>query len=310
VVRVIAAARRLLGSRDALFLLTGALTQFFLALDAWLSHLSSGTITREEWIPVLFGPPAGALLLAAGAIALRRRGLAVAIAAPLYLASLGVGALGAYLHYRKLVLPSPSWIGELEGGPFAFVPPILAPLAFVLVGVLGLSALAEETPPGSGRIRVLGGRHVEMPLAKDRAYLLLVALGIVLAVASATLDHGHEGFEDPFMWLATAAGVFAAVAVLVYALEEAPAWEGTAAVLAALGALAAAGLLGEAFHLRADLALGGGAIVPEKFIRGAPPLAPLLYTYMAALGGIAILPGGSAAPDASGDGRREGPLSV
>ncbi|HVY61492.1 MAG TPA: hypothetical protein VHF22_07555 [Planctomycetota bacterium] len=283
-------ARKLLGDRDALFLLTGATTMFFLALDAWLSHLSSGTITRDEWIPVAFGPPAGLLLLAAGAVALRKRAAAVWIAVPIYLAAIAVGGLGAWLHYSKLVVPNLSWVKTLEGGPFVYVPPILAPLAFALTGALGLSALFEESPQGSGRIRIAGQRHVQMPLAKDRAYLLLVALGIVLAVVSATLDHGHEGLGDPWMWLATAAGVFAAVATFVHGLESAPPPESRIAVLVALGALALTGLLGEGFHLHADIERAGGHLVPEKFIAGAPPMAPLLYAYMATLGAITVLP--------------------
>jgi hypothetical protein len=135
-----------------------------------------------------------------------------------------------------------------------------------------------------------------MPLPKERAYLLLVAIGIAIAVVSATLDHGHAGLRDPWMWVAAAAGVFAAAAVLLYALEAAPGPEARVAAVVALAALGATGLLGEAFHLAADLALGEGRFVAEKFIRGAPVLAPLLYAYMAALGLIALL-----LPDGRGD---------
>ena len=189
-----------------------------------------------------------------------------------------------------LVTPNVSWVGSLLGEPFVWFPPVLAPLAFSLVAVLGASALFEEVPEGSGRILLLGQRSVKMPLPKRQAYFLLVALGILIAVVSATLDHGREGLAEPWMWVATAAGVFAAVAVVVYAALLEPGREATVSVNVALLALGAVGLLGEGFHLAADLQLAVGDVVVEKFIRGAPPLAPLLYTYVALLGLIAQLP--------------------
>lgn len=282
--------RRLARARDPLYLLTAAVTELFLALDAWLAHLSSGTLRANEWIPVWFGAIAGVLLLAAGALERVRRALAVFLALAVYAGSLVVGVVGTWFHYDRLVTPNVSWVGSLLGEPFVWFPPVLAPLTFVLVAVLGASALFEEVPDGSGRIRLLGQHFVQMPLPKRQAYLLLVALGIIIAVVSATLDHGHEGLEDPWMWVATGAGVFAAVAVVVYASMREPGREATVSVNVALLGLALIGLLGEGFHLAADVALAVGGVVIEKFIRGAPPLAPLLYTYVALLGLIAQLP--------------------
>lgn len=276
--------------RDTLYLVTAAVTQWFLALDAYLSHMTSGTIRGAEWVPVWFGVIAGLWLLIAGAVSLARPTIAVGMAAPAYLASVAVGAVGAYLHWRRLVVPNLPIISGLVGEPFVWVPPVLAPLAFALVGVLGLSALFREEPIESGRLRLGSRVLVTMPLSKARAYLLLVTTGIVLAVVSATLDHAHGGLEDPWMWVAIAAGVFSATALLAYALEPAPLAESYWSALVGLVALAATGLLGELLHLRADLALAYGSLVVEKLVRGAPPLAPLLYVYMATLGVIAMWP--------------------
>ncbi len=282
--------RRELLSRDGMFLLVGAVTMLFLALDTYVSHLSGGVVRGVEWIPVYFGVPAGVLLLAAGLLSIRSRPAALPIATVVYVASIAVGAAGAYFHWVRLVVPALPWVPNLTGKPFLWVPPVLAPLAFGLVGVLGLSALLQESPPGSGVVRLLPRRTIALPLSKQRAYLLLVTLGILLAVVSASLDHAHEGLRFPWMWAATAAGVFAAVAVLFYALEQRPASEHRASVTAALLVLIATGLVGEYMHLTADYALAQDKLVFEKFVRGAPPLAPLLYAYMATLGLLAILP--------------------
>jgi hypothetical protein len=79
-------------TRDQLMLLITAVNEFFLAVDIYLAHSISGTITRNEWIPIVFGPIAALLLLVAGAIAIRRRGLATVIANLVLLVSIGIGA--------------------------------------------------------------------------------------------------------------------------------------------------------------------------------------------------------------------------
>lgn len=282
--------RRVVSSRDTLYLLIAAVTQLFLAADAFLSHVSSGGMIAREWIPVVFGLAAAGVLLLAGVVSIFHFGAATVLAVPTYLASMAVGILGAVFHWRYLWEPTEPVAEALVGTGQIYVPPVLAPLAFTLVGVLGLSAVLREVPPGSGALRVLPGRTLRMPYPKHRAYLLLVDVGILIAVVSATLDHAHARFEDPWMWAATAAGIFAAAAVFAYALRDDPSDGDRVSVLLALGLLAAAGLVGEGFHLWGDLQLGQGAFVVEKFVRGAPPLAPLLYVYMASLGLVAVLP--------------------
>jgi hypothetical protein len=49
-----------------------------------------------------------------------------------------------------------------------------------------------------------------------------------------------------------------------------------------------AGVVGLILHLQIDLT-AGGAIVPERFLRGAPPLAPLLFADIGAIGLIALM---------------------
>src|SRR5512136_2396443 len=89
--------RRLLPlTRDQMMLLMAAVNEIFLGIDTYLAHNISGTIRPNEWIPILFGPIDGGLLLVAGLIALRRRSLASAIATVVLGASIIVGLLGTY----------------------------------------------------------------------------------------------------------------------------------------------------------------------------------------------------------------------
>ena len=55
------------------------------------------------------------------------------------------------------------------------------------------------------------------------------------------------------------------------------------------GGLIALGLLGSAMHLHSNL-VGDAPIVAERFIRGAPFMAPLLFCNMGLLGLLAMLP--------------------
>ena len=48
------------------------------------------------------------------------------------------------------------------------------------------------------------------------------------------------------------------------------------------------GVVGALLHVNANL-IAGGTVVPERFIRGAPFLAPLLFSNMGVLGLIALL---------------------
>ena len=57
-------------SRDQLMLLMAAINEIFLGIDIYLAHSISGTIVPNEWIPIIFGPIAGVLLLLAGLIAI------------------------------------------------------------------------------------------------------------------------------------------------------------------------------------------------------------------------------------------------
>ena len=58
--------------------------------------------------------------------------------------------------------------------------------------------------------------------------------------------------------------------------------------IAAMVLLILSGPLGTLVHVQANL-VGGSTFILERFLRGAPFLAPLLYTNMGLLGLVALL---------------------
>jgi hypothetical protein len=275
-------------SRDQLMLLLMAVNEVFLGIDTFTAHSLSGTIRPYEWIPIIFGPVAGVLLLLAGLIALRRRALATVIATLTLGASIVVGLLGAFFHLQRALLPNALPGQQVTVNLLVWAPPILGPLTFCLVGVLGISAAWIEEPADSGVLRLWGSRRLRLPYAKTQAYLFLIALGCLATVVSSVLDHARTGFDNPWLWAPTAVGVFATVVAAGLGAIDRPQRGGLFVYVAAMVAMLGAGALGFALHVLFNL-VEGGTVVIERFLRGAPFLAPLLYCNMGLLGLIVLL---------------------
>ncbi|MEL7675176.1 MAG: hypothetical protein AAGU78_15680, partial [Chloroflexota bacterium] len=188
---------RLPFSRDQLMLLLAAVNEIFLGIDIFLAHSISGTIVPYEWIPIIYGPVAGVVLLVAGLIALRSRPTATLLASVVLAGSIVVGLLGAYFHLIRAALPSGPAGEQLTVRLLVWGPPVLGPLMFAFVGLWGLSAAWVEDPPDSGRLRLPGGRTLKLPLSKTRAYFLMFSLASLSTVLSSVLDHARTQFENP-----------------------------------------------------------------------------------------------------------------
>lgn len=280
---------RLPVSRDQCMLLIAAVSEIFTGVDTYLAHQAGGAVVGNEWIPVVFGPLAGALLLLAGWIALRRRTVAALLATVVFAASVVVGVVGAYFHFMRTILPAGPVGARVVLDLFFWAPPILGPLAFAFIGVFGTSAAWIEDPPDSGRLLLPAGRTLQLPYPKTSAYFYVTAIGMVIALVSATLDHAASGFRDPWLWLPIVVGVFAASAALVLGMVARPTRADLATYVVAMLLALAVGAIGALLHLQHDLA-SGGRIVPERLLRGAPFMAPLLFSNMALVGLIALLP--------------------
>lgn len=279
---------RLPVTRDQTMLLMAAINELFLGLDIYLAHSISGTIVPNEWIPIVFGPLAGLLLLIAGAIALRNRPLATLLATAVFVVSIGIGLLGAYFHITRAILPTALPGDRVSLDLLVWAPPILGPLTFCLVGLLGLSAAWIEDPPDSGVLHLLGSRRLRMPMSKTRAYLMLVGLGILATLISSVLDHARTGFENPWLWIPTALGTFGTVVAVGLASAQQIRRGDLIVFMLAMLMLMLVGAVGLALHVSVNLT-SHGSIVGERFLRGAPFLAPLLYANMGMLGLISLL---------------------
>jgi hypothetical protein len=280
--------KRLPFSRDQFVLLMVAVNEIFLGIDIYLAHSISGTIVPKEWIPVIFGPAAGALLLVIGLIALRRRMLANLMASLIYIASIVVGLLGATFHIRRGIMPTGPTGEWVSLQMLVWAPPILGPLTFALVGLLGLSAAWLESPPDSGTLTLVRGIRVRLPFSKTRAYFFLVGLGTLASLISMVFDHARTGFENPWLWVSAAVGIFGTVVPIVLGMQEKATRADLATFIIAMLALILLGVTGMLLHIGRDL-VSDGTIVIERFIRGAPFLAPMLFADMGTLGLIALL---------------------
>ena len=280
--------RRLPLSRDQLMLLLAATNEIFLGIDIYLAHSISGTIVPNEWIPIIFGPIAGGLLLLAGLIALRQRPLATVIATLVLVGSIIVGLMGAYFHLVRAILPTAPVGERVTVDLLVWAPPILGPLMFALVGILGISAAWVEDPPDSGQLALLGEYRLQLPYSKTRAYFFMVSMGALATVISSVLDHARTNFDNPWLWLPTAAGVFATVAAAVLGAVDKPSRGDLFTYIGAMLLLMLVGLIGLILHVEANL-LARGTFVGERFIRGAPFLAPLLFANIGMLGLLVLL---------------------
>lgn len=293
-------------SRDQLMLLIASVNEFFLAVDIYLAHSISGTITRNEWIPIVFGPIAAGLLIVAGIVAVRHRALATVVATCVLLASIGVGLLGAYFHFVRAILPAGPVGQKVSLDLIVWAPPILGPLTFSLVGLLGISAVWIEDPPDSGSLRLLGGLRLRLPYSKTRAYIFLVGLGCLATVISSVLDHARTQFSNPWLWFPTVVGIFGTVVGVGLGLLDRPSRADVRTFVGAMAGMIVIGLVGSYLHVQDNLT-AQGMFVGERFVRGAPFLAPLLFCNMGTLGFLALLPPDEVVirePDEGGSGWR------
>jgi uncharacterized membrane protein (UPF0136 family) len=275
-------------SRDQLVLLLVAVNQLFLGLETLLTHGANGTIRWNEWIPIYSGFIAGILLFIAGLLARNHRHWSVPLATFVFIGSLIVGIMGTVFHLSRGLLPDAAFGERVSISLMVWAPPVLAPLAFAGVALIGLSAAYEEDPIDSGRLHMGRGVYVNLPLNKTRAYFLLVSLGILAALISSVFDHARSGFENPWLWLPLFVATFATVvAALMVGIDD-PSRREIVTYSVTMLILIATGVLGSFLHIQADL-VQQNQFVLERFLRNAPFLAPMLFANMGLFGLVTLL---------------------
>jgi len=117
---------------------------------------------------------------------------------------------------------------------------------------------------------------------------VFVGLGFLGAVIAAFLDHARLGFVPSYTLIPIVSGTLAAVTCFYMASGQ-PNRTETTICLSVLALNLLVGLLGFGFHLLGDLA-GTQTIVWTRMLYRNPLLGPLLFSNLALLGGLSLLP--------------------
>ena len=279
-------------SRNDLLLLLVAFTEIGMGVETALAHLISGSIKPGEAIPVVFGPLAGIALIIA--LVMRVRAHKATLPSSLIVigtgfASVAVGIIGSAFHWSRVLPPTNFANYGLQWDWIIYAPPVVGPLAFAGVGLLAIIALLEDTKPETGKLTLPGIITFNTPLPQTRQFLWLIALGLYAATLSATLDHARTGFESFFVWIPLVLGVFGSVTTTLMAIYHKHTSSDYFIFFWVMLLMLAVGVIGLGLHVNADLPEGEPGIQVERFIRGAPVMAPMLFAIMGSFGLITMI---------------------
>ena len=267
--------------KNRLILLLVGVNLIFTGLDVALAHAVNDFVPAYEWIPIFFAPLGAA---SSFVVALKSRVNKPVALTHIILMVLGVvvGVLGTAFHANQALNP----LGQLTWIWLTFASPILAPLAFAGISLVGLYAMLEEVEGQPGLLEVPGLGTFKAPISRDRHFLWLVGLGFAASALTSIIDHGQYGYSL-YKLIPIVFGLFATGVVLSLAVsrrwsagdELTYFWTMVAAIIV--------GVLGFAFHLSGDLS-DNGQLSLERILVFAPVLAPLLYSDLGILGLIVV----------------------
>jgi len=257
----------LLGMMGINFLLTG--------VDVLISH-SQNDFFRWELIPLIFTPLAVLAILAQ--LLIRSNAMVKRFFRVVMWLGIFVGVSGTFFHLAGNATASQESFYRLliKGSPVA------APIAFA--GISCYTLVSERYRGNTRRSKLL----------------VLVGLGFLGAVVAAFLDHARLAFTPNYTLIPLVFGSLAAMACFYIAYTRANATE-TNLYLIILALNVLVGLLGFGFHLLGNLA-GTQDIVWARIMYRNPLLGPLLFSNLAFLGGLSLLPESAALEDSYREG--------
>lgn len=272
---------RLPMEKNRFLLLFAGMNFFFTGLDVALAHSINDFIPVYELIPVYIAPLC-ALSCIVLSMQVKPHGWLALVHIGLMVVGLMVGVLGTAFHASAVLSPG----GHLTWAWVVFGSPILAPLAFCGISLIGLYASTQEIPGEPGMLEVPGLGTFRAPISRERHFIWLVGLGFAGSAITSMIDHAQYGYTT-YKLLAIVFGLFATGVVLTIAVSKTWSkgdelvyfWTMLAAVLV--------GVLGFGFHLSADLA-GTGQLSLERVLAFAPVFAPLLFSDLGILGLLVV----------------------
>ncbi len=275
-------------TRDQLVLLMMALSLALTGVETYISHSAGAAFVSRAWIPVVFGPLAGAMLAIACLVAVRWHTAASLLATCTLLASIGVGLLGTVYHLEFGLRPDAPPGYRVSLHLLGVAPPVLGPMMFVLFGVLGISAAWREDPPDSGILRITRRWRLRLPYSKTRAYFFIVGTAGLISVISVALDHSNLHFARPELLAPVVVGVFATTVAMILGILDRPGLGDYRAYVFAMVLMIVVGAVGAVFHFESDL-VGNNQLVAERLLRGRPIMAPLLLSAVGTMGLFVLL---------------------
>ncbi len=268
--------------RDQLLLLFVAFNLAFLVIDVGVAHSVNAFRPIYEWIPI-FAPWPGVVTSLWLAFRRQAGGLSRVAHFGAMVLNIVVGVMGTAFHLAAVLPAGRGW----SWAWVCFGAPVLAPLSFAGVGLVGLWAAMREEPAESGVLSLPGVFRIRAPLSKTRHLLWFVGLGFAGAAATSFVDHGQYGYVWA-EWIPVAAGLFATLVVMGRAVVRRPSDGDTVAYLWTMVLSIVVGAAGIAFHLSKDLA-DTGAMSLERMRALAPVFAPGLFADLGILGLLVMM---------------------
>lgn len=267
--------------KNRLLLLLVGVNFLFTGLDVALAHAVNDFVPAYEWIPIIFAPLGAATNFVVALKSRPNKGLTLTHICFMVL-GVFVGVLGTAFHANEALNP----LGQLTWIWLTFASPILAPLAFAGISLVGLYGVVDEVAGQPEMLEVPGLGTFKAPISRDRHFLWLVGLGFAASALTSIIDHGQYGYTL-YKLIPIVFGLFATSVVITLAVskdwtagdELTYFWTMIAAIIV--------GILGFAFHLSGDLA-DNGQLSLERILVFAPILAPLLYSDLGVLGLIIV----------------------
>jgi hypothetical protein len=236
----------------------------FLTFDIYLAHSVNGFRRQAEYIPLYFSALAPVVLVAG--LALQRRAPVVGrvLGYVVGASAILIGLTGVVLHLDS------SFFYERSIRSLTYSAPFAAPLAYTGLGFLLVLN------------RMLDAKSEEWA----RWVLVLTLGGFIGNFIFSLTDHAGNGFFDRLEWAPVVASAIAVGFLATPLLARVSrSFLGLCGVILLLEA--GVGVWGFVLHAERNLA-GPSIHAFDNFIYGAPPMAPLLFPNLVALGLLAI----------------------
>ncbi|HTR80514.1 MAG TPA: hypothetical protein VMM58_02715 [Bacteroidota bacterium] len=267
--------------KNRFLLMFAGVNLIFTGLDVALAHSINSFVPPYEWIPVYFAP-VGAFTCFI--LAFQLKPTKIIALAHIFLMCVGVlvGVVGMGFHLSQVLSPT----GRLSWAWVVFGSPILAPLSFAGISLIGLYGVTTEVRDRPGMLEVPGLGLFQAPISRDRHFMWLVGLGFAGSAITSIIDHAQYGYTL-FKLIPVAYGVFATAVVLYLSIAREWSHGDELTYFWTMVAAVVVGVLGFAFHLSRDLT-DTGQISMERILVFAPVFAPLLFCDLGILGLLVV----------------------